>query len=197
MNTKRSAHGSFQIYTNNWRKNNSWFKSSQSAEGRGTWKPRRNCWKKKPPQRSSTAPDCPSPAQHQQAFISLPHRELTSNFCFSLWWLRVSGLRLRARLLSSRRWKLSKRCTAESWRGKTSFLSCGGGGRTQKLQSFKAFHSNYYSNKNTVHFFRTQNLSTVISYHFNNGSWQFLVFQITLHHWLWNHVALLSTAHLL
>lgn len=135
-------------------------------------KTRRNCWKKKPPQRSSTAPDCPSPAQHQQALISLPHRELTSNCCFSLWWLSVSGLRLRARLLSSRRRKLSKRCTAESWRGKTSFLSCGGG-RTQKLQSFKAFHSNYYSNKNTVYFFRTQNLSTVISSHFNNGSFWF------------------------
>lgn len=194
MNTKRSAHGSFQIYTNNWRKNNSWFKSSQSAEGRGTWNC--NCWKKKPPQRSSTAPDCPSPAQHQQAFISLPHRELTSNFCFSLWWLRVSGLRLRARLLSSRRRKLSKRCTAESWRGKTSFLSCGGG-EHKSCNHLKHFILIIIVIKILCIFFRTPNLSTVISYHFNNGSWQFLVFQITLHHWLWNHVALLSTAHLL
>ncbi len=134
-----SVHGSFQNLTNNWRKNKSWFTSLQSAAGRGTWKPD-DGWQQMPPQASSAASNGPWPVQHQQAFISLSPRKLTSNFCFSLWWLRVSGLIPRTRLLSSRRWKLSKRCTPESWRGKTSFLSCG---RKQKKRksctTFKNF----------------------------------------------------------
>lgn len=99
-----------------------------------------------------SAADWPSAALQKQAFICRPHRRLTSNFCFSLWSLRVSGLRLKARLLSSRRPKFSKRCTAESWRGKTSFLSCRGKKREKKQQSFKAFQANCYGNKNTADF---------------------------------------------
>lgn len=100
--------------------------------------------------RVSTA-DWPSAALQKLAFIARPHRRLTSNFCFSLWSLRISGLRLKARLLSSRRPKFSKRCTAESWRGKTSFLSCRGK-KEKKQQSFKAFQANCYGNKNTADF---------------------------------------------
>lgn len=76
-------------------------------------------------------------------------------------------------------------------------FSAVGGGEHKSCNHLKHFILIIIVIKILCIFFRTQNLSTVISYHFNNGSWQFLVFQITLHHWLWNHVALLSTAHLL
>lgn len=65
-----------------------------------------------------------SPAS-TRLYLPFTLRHLTSNFCFSLWWLRVSGLRLRAWLLPSRRRKLSKCCAPWSRRGETSFLSCG------------------------------------------------------------------------
>lgn len=65
-----------------------------------------------------------SPAS-TRLYLPFSLRHLTSNFCFSLWWLWVSGLRLRAWLLSSRRRKLSKCCTPWSRRGETSFLNCG------------------------------------------------------------------------
>lgn len=92
--------------------------------------------------------------RHQRAFILLSRRELTSNFCFSLWWLSASWLSLRARLLSSRRRKLSKRCTPWSWRGKTSFLSCGRretNRRTQScLQNFKLITKKFLA-ESTLH----------------------------------------------
>lgn len=66
---------------------------------------------------------------HEKFSIKKPlspftHRELTSNFCCSLWWFRVSGLSRRALLLSSRRQSSSK-----SWTGKASFFSCRGQGK--------------------------------------------------------------------
>lgn len=103
---------------------------------RGTWQPEATTEKRK--KKVSTA-GWPSAALQIKAFISRPHRRLTSNFCFSLWSLRVSGLRLKARLLSSRRPKFSKRCTAESWRGKTSFLSYRGKKKKKNSNRLKHF----------------------------------------------------------
>lgn len=91
--------------------------------------------------------------------LAVAHTELTSNFCFCLWWLRVSGSSLRAALLSSRRQKPSKCCTPGSWKGRTSFLSCG---RGQKSSSHLKQFSLSYTAKTT--------LCLAISSHLNNGS---------------------------
>lgn len=71
-----------------------------------------------PPVETPTAPNSPWYSERQQAFISLSHRALTSNFWWSFWWFRDSWCSCGALLLSSSGWTLSTQ-----WRGKTSFFS--------------------------------------------------------------------------
>lgn len=141
--------------------------------------------RKKKKKKVSTA-DWPSAALQKQAFISRSHRRLTSNFCFSLWSLRVSGLRLKARLLSSRRLKFSKRCTAESWRGKTSFLSCRGKKKKKNSNRLKHFRLIATGIKTQQIFLGHPHSDEVKVGSNSSGSLivQFLVSHFALCHWL-------------
>lgn len=132
MSAVKNRHGSFQHFTNNFRKNNLWFTSSTADRGKELLEANMSADSKSLGSSFYLIRVVRPPPSTHNPFSSVNRVQLTSNFCCSRWWLRVSGPSFKIWFLSSKIWKLSKHCTAEMWIGRTSFI-CQGVVRKQNI----------------------------------------------------------------
>lgn len=105
-----------ELDARNFGKNHLRFTNSPADRGKELLKPK-HC-------RNSPPTAAFSPDWWAEPIPACKHSPLTRSCCCSLWWLRVPGLSLKFWFRSSKRRKLSKHCTAETWTGRTSLI-CG------------------------------------------------------------------------